>query len=152
MSTKILAIIIVIFFTSCNTKTNNGTEQFDYKKTAIGTLEELYKIRMERPYEYDARIYYLRKHKDEVLKMLEVVEEVEVEKDVFLVFYKYSIGTETAKGTNYMRKVDGLYIPYSKYYSSYSDDPFKNGKGEEAKALLKKSDEWSSNENIWWAE
>ena len=82
---------------------------------------------------------------------MEVVEEIEVEKDVFLIFYRYSIGTDIVKKTEYMRKMDGLYYPYSVYYSSYNDDPFKNGKGEEAKKVLTKAEEWEKNENIWWA-
>lgn len=125
-------------------------KDFDYKKSALGTLKEVYKTDLDDKRNFDARVYHLRKHKDEVIKNIEVVEEIEVQKDVVLIFYRYSIGTDVVKRTTYMKKIDGLYLPYSKYFSSYDEDPFENGKGEEGKALLKKADDWGDNKNIWW--
>ncbi|MGI8600219.1 MAG: hypothetical protein ACR2KB_13275 [Chitinophagaceae bacterium] len=140
-----------LIFYSCNNIKSESATEFKYDNTPLGTLKESYKHNMSNPTAYDARYYFLKKHKDEVLKTLEVVEEVEVQKDVVLIFYRYSIGTDIVKQTIYMRKIDGKYLPYSKYYSSYEDDPFKNGKPDEGKALLKKAEEWEKNENIWWA-
>lgn len=148
---QIPLFIITIYLVSCSQNSKSSAPFAENKMTSIAALKELYKLSLDNPYEYGAKSYYVRKHKDEILKNIEVVEEVEVQKDVFLIFYRYSIGTETVKSTTYMRKVDGYYLPYYKYYSSLDDDPFANGKGEEGKALLKKADDWNNSDNIWWA-
>lgn len=45
---------------------------------------------------------------------------------------------------------DNFYIN-NQYFSSYDDDPFGNGNGEEGKKLLEKIEKWESeNENIKW--
>ncbi len=140
-----------LIFYSCNNINGESATEFKYDKTPLGTLKESYRHSLSDPNAYDARHYFLKKHRDEVIKTLEIVEEVEVQKDVVLIFYRYSIGTDIVKQTTYMRKIDGKYLPYNKYYSSYDDDPFQNGKGDEGKALIKKAGEWEENEKIWWA-
>lgn len=152
MRLLLLLAIGAIIIQSCGAKAgeNNG-QPFQAGKTPLSTLKEIFSRTLSNPDNYDAKYYFLKKHKEEVLKSLEVVEEVEVKKEVALVFYKYNVGAETAKGTMYFRKMDNLYIPYSVYFSSYQDDPFKNGKPEEGKRVLEKKDEWEKNENVWWA-
>jgi hypothetical protein len=149
-------LVVICFITmacSCNNGNSGNTlTSFNYKNSSLGTLKEIYEYSLVGSNRgYDARAYFVRKHRDEVLKTLEIVEEIEVQKDVVLIFYRYSIGTDIAKKTQYMRKMDGVYVPYSKYFSSYDIDPFKNGKPEEGKALLKKAEAWDDNENIWWS-
>lgn len=145
-----LMFLVPVIYSCGNARGSDTANAIDYDKTPLGTLKEEYSIVLSDPTRTDASIYFLRKHKDEVLKTMEIVEEVEVQKDVVLIFYRYTIGTDIAKKTAYMRKLDGLYLPYYTYFSQYDDDPFKNGKGEEGKALLKKADTWGES-NIWWA-
>lgn len=154
---SLFLITLFIGFMSCNNQGNQDLTTKEkvlpgvaFQNNTLGTLKEVYKDKFKFP-PLDAATYYIEKHKDEFMKNLEIVEEVEVQKDVFIVFYRTSIAADTYKRKMYFRKMDGLYIPYYKYYSSYSDDPFKNGKGEEAKALLKKADEWEKN-TAWWSE
>jgi hypothetical protein len=152
MRKYILFFLLVPIIYSCGSAIgSDATSKFQYGKNPLATLKEEYKLELANPYLNSASYYYARKHKDELLKTMEVVEEVEVQKDIVLIFYRFSIGTEIVKKTSYMKKMDGLYLPYYKYYSRISDDPFNNGKPEEAKVLLEKADNWEENDNIWWA-
>jgi hypothetical protein len=66
------------------------------------------------------------------------------------------ISFEVKKGdiirlSEYVIKENGKYYVINKYFSSYDDDPFKNGLGEESKKILEKEEKWKeSNESIWW--
>src|ERR1043165_3034128 len=106
-----VATLLIIIYSCSDSKSGNSSAKFNYKSSALGTLKEIYDYNLSSNQNYDAIAYFVRKHKDEVLRTLEIVEEVEVQKDVILLFYRYSIGTDIVKKTLYMRKMDGLYIP-----------------------------------------
>ena len=96
-----------------------------------------YNVSDEAYKKINATSHYIFDHKDEVSKTLEVAEVDTIPgKDFVLVFYRYSIGVEIVHLSEYMKKIDGKYFLYLKYFSSYEDDPFKNDRGEEGKALL----------------
>ena len=145
-----LSAITIFIFCSCSgANQQQSTDEFKPSKKSIETLKEL--LRMICKNNIDAESAFLRKNENEILKTLEVLEEFECESEVFIVFYRYSIGTTTVKNTKYLRKVDNFYYPFFRHYSTYGDDPFKNGKGEAAKKILKKAEDWKSDETIWWS-
>jgi hypothetical protein len=149
MKKILLSIITVLILCSCSgANQQQSSNEFKPSKTSIETLKEL--LRMICKNNIDAESAFLRKNETEILKTLEVLEEFECESEVFIVFYRYSIGTTTVKNTRYFRKVDNFYYPFFKIYSTYDNDPFKNGKGEAAKKILKKAEDWKSDESIWW--
>jgi hypothetical protein len=149
MKRLLLSSITILILCSCSgDNQNHSTNEFKPSNKSIETLKEFLRIICKN--NIDAESAFLRKNENEVLKTLEVLEEIECESEVFIVFYRYSIGTTTVKNTKYLRKVDNLYYPFFKHYSTYSDDPFKNGKGEAAKKILKKAEDWQSDESIWW--
>ena len=147
---KILLSIITIFILCSCSRANQQQSKIEFKPStkSIETLKEL--LRTICKNNIDAESAFLRKNETEILKTLEVLEEFECETEVFIVFYRYSIGTTTVKNTRYLRKVDNIYYPFFRHYSTYDADPFKNGKGEAAKKILKKAEDWKSDENIWW--
>ncbi|MGG9972537.1 hypothetical protein ACQ33O_12155 [Ferruginibacter sp. SUN002] len=165
---NILSIILffLLFTTitfSCNQSTtvkvdDNGEFLKLKKAKADSTIEGTIKASTEYSLQFDEQIQlqdksaFIAKHKDEILKTLQIVDKDSIPgKDIVLVFYKYSVGKDTVKLSTYMKPIDGKWYIHSKYYSSYDDDPFENGKGEEAKKLLLKSDEWvRNNKDIWW--
>lgn len=50
-----------------------------------------------------------------------------------------------------MKKIDNKWFIHSAYYSSFDEDPFKNGRGAEAKEMLKKADQWEKGDDkLWW--
>ena len=97
------------------------------------------------------RPHFLRKHRDEMLKTLEVVETVETEK-LAVSFVRYSVGTTVYRDSVWMRKFDGRWlISANQYFSEYGDDPFGDGKPDQAKALIKRVDAWEKETaNKWW--
>jgi len=94
---------------------------------------------------------FIAKHRDAMLKTLEVVETAEVE-TIAASFVRYSIGGNIYRQVKWLRKVDGTwYVSQRAYYSSYGDDPFKDGNPERAKQLLKRTDQWEKDSApIWW--
>jgi hypothetical protein len=94
---------------------------------------------------------FLRLHRDEMLKTLEVVEAVETT-NVAVGFVRYSIGATVYRDAVWMRKVDGQWrASSSQYFSDYEKDPFGDGKPEEAKALIKRVSNWKDESpKAWW--
>jgi hypothetical protein len=91
-------------------------------------------------------------NKENVIKSLKIDEQIKIPKTKFeLVLYSYSIGGDIIRLSEYVIKENGKYYVINKYFSSYDDDPFKNGLGEESKKILEKEEKWKeSNESIWW--
>jgi hypothetical protein len=94
---------------------------------------------------------FIAKHRDEMLKTLEVVETVEVE-TIAASFVRYSIGGDIYRQVRWLRKVDGAwYVSQRTYYSSFGDDPFNDGNPERAKQLLNRTNQWEKDSApIWW--
>ena len=152
---------IIITATSCKEQSNLpvGSDNVTIKKAmAQNTVEGTLKASMEYDFQFSDQVsltdkaYFNSKHKDEILKTIEVVEKDTIPgKDIVLVFYRYSVGADIVHATSYMKQIDGKWYIHSKYYSSYDDDPFKNGKPTEGKALLDKSSKWEDeSKDIWW--
>ena len=150
---KQLTPLMLIFLAACGAALSYNKIP-EAKETPVETIKDYYRNDIfQREYsKLNAGTHYISEHMDEVLKTLEVSEVDTIPgKDFVLVFYRYSIGVEIAHATEYMKKIEGKYYLYQKYFSSYDDDPFKNGRSEEAKALLKKMGEWTdADKGIWW--
>ena len=88
----------------------------------------------------------------QLMKQDQIDEQIKIPKTKFeLVLYSYSIGGDIIRLSEYVIKENGKYYVINKYFSSYDDDPFKNGLGEESKKILEKEEKWKeSNESIWW--
>lgn len=151
---KQLTPLLFIFSVACGGTVVSDKKLPEAKGTPIETIREvyLYDFSKNDHHKINAASSYIYNHKDEILKTLEIVEVDTIpDKDFVLVFYRYSIGSEIVHAYNYMKKLDGKYFLYYRYFSSYEGDPFKNGRGTEGKALLKKLDDWTeADKNIWW--
>lgn len=160
---KIFSIIALLAtVSSCNQKTSNAGGGDDFVKikkataqtTIEGTLKEsiAYDLQFSEQIQIQDKAAFQAKHKDEILKTIEVVQKDSIPgKNIILVYYRYSVGADIVRNTNYMKQIDGKWYIHSKYYSSYDDDPFGNGKGEEGKKIIKKADEWEKeSKDIWW--
>jgi len=150
------------FLISCNQSSQPSMTPNDLvvikKAQAQNTIEGTLKASMEYDFQFSDQVQltdkaqFASKHKDEILKSIQVVEKATIPgKDFILVFYKYSVGADVAHETIYMKQIDGKWYVHSGYYASYDEDPFKNGNGTEGKALLEKADKWKKDDdNIWW--
>lgn len=146
-------LIILILFSSCAETQQQSKPKFNASSDPFASLKDQYRVYLQSEEYYDARFVYVRKHRDEVMKTLEKADQMEIPGlGVTLIFYRYSIGSEVCKSTEYLKKIDGMYYPHtSLYISEYENpDPFKDGKGEAAKEVLKKIDKWND-DNPWWA-
>ena len=93
---------------------------------------------------------FVRQHRDEMLRTLEIVEVVETEK-MGAAFVRYSVGAHIYRKGIWMRKVDGSWrVLLTQYISSFGDDPFRDGKPQEAKKLIKRVEEWEKDSENWW--
>jgi len=155
-------VALCLFLAACNQSGSPSTSSENLvvikKAKAQNTIEGTLKSSMEYDFQFSKQVQltdkalFLSKHKDEILKSIQVVEKVTISgKDFFLVFYKYSVGADVVHETCYMKEIDGKWYIHPGYYASYDEDPFKNGKGAEGKAILDKVDKWKKDdENIWW--
>jgi hypothetical protein len=157
---SLTALSAILF--SCGEKNSNTTggdifvkvKKATAQNTIEGTLKEslAYDLQFSEQVQIHDRAVFQAKHKDEILKTIEVVQKDSIPgKDIVLVYYRYSVGADIVRSTSYMKQIDGKWYVHSKYYSSYEDDPFGNGKGEEGKKILKKAEDWEKESNeIWW--
>ncbi len=97
------------------------------------------------------RYSFLRLHREEMLKTLEVVETAETD-SVAVGFVRYSIGATVYRDAVWMRRVDGQWrATWSQYFSGYEKDPFGDGKPDGAKALIKRVSDWNEESpKAWW--
>jgi len=86
-----------------------------------------------------------------MLQTLEVVETAETD-NVAVGFVRYSIGATIYRDAVWMRRIDGQWQPaWNQYFSEYEDDPFGDGKPDNAKALIKRVSEWEKQSpKSWW--
>ncbi|MTK54476.1 hypothetical protein [Paludibacter sp.] len=150
--------IILVIGCSRNSATSNS-RTFSFKKVyASSTISNTLKSQLEYDcYLYDNvqlndRAYFWSKHKDEILNSLVIPETSSVpDKNLTLVFYKFSVGQDTIYKTAFMKKIDGKWYIHNEYFQKFADDPFKNGHGVEGKLLLYKAFDWEyKSQNIWW--
>ena len=153
--TLLFAAIILALLISCNQKYKDEPKIIFAPKSST---EELLKQEMENSLEniknsegvYENHLLII--NKENVIKSLKIDEQIKIPKTKFeLVLYSYSIGGDIIRLSEYVIKENGKYYVINKYFSSYDDDPFKNGLGEESKKILEKEEKWKeSNESIWW--
>jgi len=129
---------------------SSNSDQSTMKGTLEKYLDYFYMREMNEQLTDDGYFYSI--HKDEIHKTLEIVEKDSIPgKDFILVFFRYSVGAEVAHRSFYLKQIDGKWFIHTSYYSSYQDDPYKNGKPEEAKKMLAKVEDWEKgDDNIWW--
>lgn len=99
------------------------------------------------------RIHKFNENKDGVIKSFKIDDKIDIPNtNLTMVFVSYSVGSDIVRIIKYVIKDNGKYYITNKYYSSYDDDPFKNGMPEESKKILEKAEKWEkSNESIdWW--
>lgn len=151
----LITTVISILLMSCkNYHTDEQKIIFSPKSSTI----ELLKQGMENSLEniknsegvYENHLLLI--NKENVIKSLKIDEQIKIPKTKFeLVLYSYSIGGDIIRLSEYVIKENGKYYVINKYFSSYDDDPFQNGLGEESKKILEKEEKWKeSNESIWW--
>ncbi len=151
----LLTVVISAFLISC--KQDQSAESkpvFEPKSSTI----ELLKQGMENSLEdikHSNGFYYnhmLLLNKDNILKSFKIDEQISIPKTKYeLVLYSYSVGGDIIRASEYVVKENGKYYVLNKYFSSYDDDPFKNGLTEESKLILEKEKKWTeSNGSIWW--
>lgn len=153
-----LYLTLIALIISCNQSANSNDLVTIKKASAQNTIEGTLKASLEYDFQFNNQVtltdkaYFLSKHKDEILKTIEVAEKDTIPgKDIILVFYRYSVGADIVHASTYMKQMDGKWYIHPEYYSSYDDDPFKNGKGTEGKALLDKKSKWEDeSKNVWW--
>jgi hypothetical protein len=94
---------------------------------------------------------FLRLHRDEMIKTLEVVETPETP-NVAVAFVRYSIGATVYREAVWMRRIEGQWrATLGQYFSDYEKDPFGDGKPDEAKALIKRVTDWKGQSpKSWW--
>jgi hypothetical protein len=150
---KLILTILAITLLSCNQNQENQKKYFA-QSTPMATI----KISYERYFNSIANDltaysdYYKYTHRKEILKTLTIAKVISVKNtNIKIVFYSYSIGSVIIRYSNYMKLYNGKYYFGKGYYSSYDDDPFKNGHPVEAKKLIDEVDNWrKDNENIEW--
>jgi hypothetical protein len=160
---KLFFLLIITSFSlaSCMEQNDNRTESnimLIKKAEAKNTIDGTLKAKMEYDFQFYDEIpltdnaYFISKHKDEILKTFEIVEKDTIPgKDIVLVFYRYSVGADIVRETSYLKKIDDKWYIHTHYYSSYDNDPYKNGKPIEGKALLEKKSKWEEeSKDIWW--
>jgi hypothetical protein len=86
-----------------------------------------------------------------MIRTLEIVETAQTDK-VAVAFVRYSIGAHIYRDVASLRKIDGEWrLQFFRHFNGSSDDPFGDGKGDRAKAIIKRADEWrESNKEEWY--
>lgn len=140
---------------SCDTKNRIDTEYGIHpKNNEKDLLVERQKFIVEDSKRFDGiyKNYIYSKYSDDAINSIKIVDKIDVPKTkLSVIFYSFNLGTEIIRETVYMIKENDKYFIHNEYFSSYDDDPYRNGQGEEGKELLKKIEKWESeNENINW--
>jgi len=122
------------------------TKQY-YREIRWGLPEDSF---AKHAYQLD-RYAFLRLHREEMLKTLEVVDTSQTD-NIAVAFIRYSIGSTVYRDAVWMRKVDGRWLVcWKQYFSDYGDDPFGDGKPDAAKAVIKRVNEWEQESpKEWW--
>lgn len=146
---------LTIAFISCETnKTLNSANGIHPKNSEKELLVARQKFIVEDSKKFDGiyEKYIYSKFSDDAINSIKIVEIIDVPKTrLSVIFYSFNLGTEILRETVYMIKENDEYYLHNEYFSSYNDDPFGNGQGEEGKELLEKIEKWESeNENIKW--
>ena len=155
MKKLVLPILVSFLLSSCNENAQKETKIiFEPKTTTLELLKQRLDNTLESIRGFDGvyENHLLLKNKENVLNSLKIDEQIQIPKTKFeLVLYSYSIGGDIIRHSEFVTKENGKFYIINKYFSSYDDDPFKNGLGEECKKILEKESKWNeSNESIWW--
>ena len=65
---QLFLLLCIPLIHSCSDKKGDSGYNFKYDKTSLGTLKEEYRTTFEIPYNYTAKVVFVKKHKEEVLK------------------------------------------------------------------------------------
>jgi len=151
-------ITLLILLTSCkqiDSKSNfENNLKIEMSNSIEGIIYNQLKLELDEAKNLDG-IYQNHKyneHRKQILESIKIVEQVEIPKlDLIAVFYNYYVGTDIIRKTKYVKKEGNNYYIFYKYFSSYDDDPFKNGEPKKGKELMKKIDNWTEgNKDIDW--
>jgi hypothetical protein len=163
MKSKVIIIALLfacaVSFTACSREKSSSDNQQPQEPAEIRDLVRMYFTdaawRLPEPeYAYFSNIFdhqaFLRAHRDEMLKTLEIVDVTQTDK-IAVAFVRYSVGSNVYREGVWMRRVDGRWrVCSSQYFSSFGDDPFNDGKPDEAKKLIKRLDDWEKDAKTWW--
>jgi hypothetical protein len=150
-------LVLFISIISCKSKIDNeieGITNIESSNSVKGIIYNKIKNDVEQAKKSDG-VYSSHKFNQngkEILESIKIVEEIEIPKtDLILVFYHFYVGTDIIRNTEFVKKEENNYYLVYKYFSSYDDDPFRNGEPEKGKELLKKLDGWKEgNKDIYW--
>jgi hypothetical protein len=155
----LLAVLGALMSTSCSNihESAGAAVSYPVPKVPAELVKEYYrqvKWRLPEPQEAYAYLLdepnFLRRHREEMLRTLEIAETVETEK-VGVCFVRYSIGSDIYREVTWLRKLEGAwFVCERQYVSSYGDDPLKDGKPDRAKELIKRTEEWEKNSKERW--
>lgn len=150
--TLLLTVLAWVLFSSC-AFTNSEKEVYYPQGTPLGTLKESYAALLAEAekYQLTERRYMLSQNREEILNSLKVNDEIEIEgTNLRMIFYSFNVGSDIIREAEVFSEREGKWL-MAGYFSSYEDDPFGNGKGNEGKKLLEKADSWEeSNDLIDW--
>ena len=151
-------ITLFIINTSCkeiDIKSNSeNTLMIETSNSIKGIIFNQIKLELNEAKNLDG-IYQNHKYNEnrkQILESIKIVEKVAIPKlDLIAVFYNYYVGTDIIRKTEFVKKEENNYYIFYKYFSSYDNDPFKNGEPEKGKELMKKIDNWTEgNKDIDW--
>ena len=148
---NILLFTIITTFTlfGCNNspKEDNLKQSFLAQKSINNLLLELHNNTLNFAAKNTGQFdyYILNKYKNDALNSFKINDSIFIENtDIISVFYSYNLGTDIHREHVFVKKIDGYYVLSNQHYNQYDDDPFKNGKPEDAKKMLEKIDDWQS--------
>ncbi|MEX0663005.1 MAG: hypothetical protein WEA58_12575 [Balneolaceae bacterium] len=134
---------------SKNIQTTNQLESLadtSAQKTALNYFEWRYLDYddFQRPLFSDLD-YWFKDNNEEIKSTLEVAEVLNAD-DISLALIRYSVGSNIFRDAVWLRNYNGKWtISSNQYFSTYDDDPFKDGNPERAEEIINKEDEWTEN-------
>jgi hypothetical protein len=154
-STTILALALCV---SCSDTTEAGHSPYSIPRDRAELVKQYYREVVwrlpEKRYEFLFLLdgpTFIAKHREEMLKTLEVVETVEAD-TLAACFVRYSVGGSIYRQVQWLHRIDGDWrVSQKSYFSSLADDPFNDGNPDRAKNLLKRVVQWEKDSApIWW--
>lgn len=146
-----LALLTILLFSCNQSESNTNSIKLEKSNSIEGIIYNKikYELDFNKSLPGNYRSHKLIKYRSEILGSIKVVDKVQIPKnDLLAVFYSYYVGTDLIRETQYVKKEGDHYFIFNKYYSSYDEDPFKNGEPIKGKELLKKIGDWSEGNQV----